>query len=310
MRQTNKPQTGVVPVAFVTKGRQRLKQYDDTVYLRNDDEFELELFNPTRTKVLCKISLNGMSIGSGIVLRPGERVFLERYLDVAKKFRFGTYTVNGENKEVLAAIQENGLVTVKFYKESFPVPSMSQFHGRLQLFNDYIPPYQSHTGSPIPNPSWTTSRTGSAGSTVTYGSGNSTFTTSGLPTFESIKTMGTMDFLDMEVQSRSVADFISPGISAMEKDLSSSPTSKMRSKKSLKSMETGTIEQGSSSSQPFTLDSTTFEYHWTWMTEWKILPVSRKLTVIEDLKVYCVECGAKRKGDSHKFCPNCGTKYE
>lgn len=304
MKQFNQP--GVVPVAYVTKGRQRLKQYDDTVYLRNDDEFELELFNPTKTKVLCKISLNGMSIGSGIVLRPGERVFLERYLDVAKKFKFGTYTVNGENKEVLAAIQENGLVTVKFFKESFPAPSMSVHHGRLQLFDNYFPPYNPGTGSPIINPTWTTSRTNIAGSTVTYGGGTSTFTSScfdsGVPTCESVNTLGTLDFMDIEesvepIQSRGIVD------SGRRKKSFS------KTVKSEKSMETGTIEQGSSSSQPFTLDSTTFEYHWTWMTEWKILPVSRKLTVIEDLKVYCVECGAKRKGDGHKFCPNCGTKY-
>jgi hypothetical protein len=306
MRQFNKP--GVVPVAFVTKGRQRLKQYDDTVYLRNDDEFELELFNPTKTKVLCKISLNGMSIGSGIVLRPGERVFLERYIDVAKKFRFGTYTVNGENKEVLAAIQENGLVTVKFYKESFPVQSMSQFHGKLQLFNDYIPPFINNPSTTNPNPwppTWTTTCSSVLGSglnsSTTMRDANSTFTNSAMfsadiPNHESPETLATMDFMDMEF-SRGIVDVPKPR--SMSKKL-----------KSLKSMETGTIEQGSHSNQPFTLDSTTFEHHWTWMTEWKILPVSRKLTVIEDLKIYCVECGTKRKGDSHKFCPNCGTKYE
>ena len=30
----------------------------------------------------------------------------------------------------------------------------------------------------------------------------------------------------------------------------------------------------------------------------------------EDLGVlYCGECGAKRKKDTHKFCPHCGTKF-
>ena len=77
------------PTAFVTKGRQRVKQYNnDSVYLNNGNEFELELFNPTTSKVMAKIELNGISIGAGIVLRPGERVFIERYLDEAKKFMF------------------------------------------------------------------------------------------------------------------------------------------------------------------------------------------------------------------------------
>jgi hypothetical protein len=301
MKQFNRP--GVVPVAYVTKGRQRLKQYDDTVYLNNNDELELELFNPTKTKVLCKISLNGMSIGSGIVLRPGERVFLERYLDVAKKFRFGTYTVNGENKEVLAAIQENGLVTVKFYKESFPVPSMSQINGRLQLFDYYFPPYSSPgTATPNINPTWTTSGTANP-TTTTYGNAanttltNSCFFDASVSNMDSVKSMGTLDM--MNIAEESAPETLSRGFGG----------NKLRSKKSLKSMETGTIEQGSASAQPFTLDSTSFENHWTWTSEWKILPVSRKLTVIEDLKTYCVECGAKRKDNNHKFCGHCGNKF-
>jgi len=303
MKQTNRPQTGVVPVAYVTKGRQRLKQYDDTVYLRNEDEFELELFNPTTTKVLCKISLNGHSIGSGIVLRPGERVFLERYLDVAKKFKFGTYTVNGENKEVLSAIQENGLVVVKFHKESFP--SMSLNRGRLQLFDNYFPPYNPifspSTDNPNPYPTWTTSIT--ANSTGNY-SGSSTLT-SGSALYNSSVNLDSMGMnesfndnkFDADIRTRSVVDIPDRKLSK-------------KTKSSLKSMETGTIEMGSNSNQPFILDQSTFEYNHTWVSEWKILPVSRKLTVIEDLKVYCVECGAKRKGNGHKFCPNCGTKYE
>ena len=99
-----------VPQSFITKGKQRLKQHTDTVYLKNGDEFEIELFNPKQNKVLAKIELNGKSIGSGIILRPGERVFLERYLDVAKKFLFETYVVNGNNDEVKNAIANNGVM--------------------------------------------------------------------------------------------------------------------------------------------------------------------------------------------------------
>lgn len=111
----------VKPESFITKGKQRLKQHVDTVYLNNGDEFEIELYNPTTNKVLAQIELNGKSIGSGIVLRPGERVFLERYLDEAKKFLFETYSVDGNNQDVLNAIKNNGDVTVKFYNEYYPI---------------------------------------------------------------------------------------------------------------------------------------------------------------------------------------------
>ena len=99
-----------VPQSFITKSKQRLKQHIDTVYLNNGDEFEIELYNPTSNKVLAKIELNGKSIGNGIILRPGERVFLERYLDEAKKFLFETYVVNGNNQEVKNAIANNCLL--------------------------------------------------------------------------------------------------------------------------------------------------------------------------------------------------------
>lgn len=108
-----------VPESFVTKGKQRLKQHENTVYLENGDEFELELFNPTQNKVLAHIELNGTSLKSGIVLRPGERVFLERFLDSPEKFKFDTYFVNGKSDEVLNAISKNGKVNVKFYNEKF-----------------------------------------------------------------------------------------------------------------------------------------------------------------------------------------------
>ena len=106
-----------VPQSFITKSKQRLKQHADTVYLNNGDEFEIELYNPTQNKVLAKIEMNGNSIGNGIILRPGERIFLERYLDEAKKFLFETYVVNGDNKEVQQAIANNGDVVIKFYDE-------------------------------------------------------------------------------------------------------------------------------------------------------------------------------------------------
>ena len=99
-----------VPTVYVTKGRQRVKQYDNyIVYLKNGDEFEIEFFNPTINKVLAKINLNGKSLGSGIVLRPGERVFLERYIDEAKKFLFETYEVDGNDSNVKEAIKMNGI---------------------------------------------------------------------------------------------------------------------------------------------------------------------------------------------------------
>jgi hypothetical protein len=266
------------PQSFVTKGKQRLKQYTDTVYLNNGDEFEIELYNPTTNKVLAKIELNGKSIGSGIVLRPGERVFLERYLDEAKKFLFETYEVDGKNNEVQQAIMKNGLVTVRFHNEQ-----VSHTPIRINSWGSSI----TYT-NPL---TWTTNPTGNGISYTTSGvSGqfNGTLTTSNASYFSN--TSATMDSLFTE------SSFTSSTLR------SSSP-------KKSRSIETGRVEKGSSSDQSFVYDTTSFNTYTNYTNSWKILPKSQKVLVKEDLSVFCTECGFKRKKDSFKFCPQCGTKF-
>ena len=105
------------PCAYITKNKQRIKQFGQNVYLKDGSEFEIELYNPSRNTVLSKIKINGNFIsGGGIILRPGERVFLERYLDVRRKFKFETYSVVSTN-ETMNAIANNGDVEILFYEE-------------------------------------------------------------------------------------------------------------------------------------------------------------------------------------------------
>ena len=107
------------PTAHITKKKSRLKMYNgNVVYLNDKDNFEFEIHNPTQKSVLCKIKLNGSYIStSGIVIRPGQRVFLERFLDSNNKFEFSTYEVKdtSENRD---AIDLNGDVRIEFYDES------------------------------------------------------------------------------------------------------------------------------------------------------------------------------------------------
>ena len=105
------------PSAFITVRKQRQKQNGKNVYLHDRTEFEIELHNPTNDSILAKISLNGNRISnSGVVLKPGQRVFLERYLDEDRKFLFETYEVS-DNKTNQRAIENNGLVIVEFFNK-------------------------------------------------------------------------------------------------------------------------------------------------------------------------------------------------
>jgi len=264
-----------VPSVFVTKDRKRVKQYNnDTVYLRNGDEFELELFNPTSSKVLAKIKINDHDLGSGIVLRPGERVYLERYLNEAKKFVYETYSVDGNDHNVQRAIADNGDIDVQFYQESFNQGII--YTSGTYNYPTYSPPYWSTT-SPSVLYSHTTSGNSDmliGGSGVTYGSNSCT----------------TKSFMNNASNTGPDIEF--------ENAINMSAE-----------IETGRVEKGSNSDQELEYDSTSFNSYSTWRMKWKILPVSRKAVTREDLSVYCTGCGAKRKKGSHKFCPHCGNKY-
>jgi hypothetical protein len=277
------------PQSFITKGKQRLKQHIDTVYLNNGDEFEIELYNPTQNKVLAKIEMNGNSIGNGIILRPGERVFLERYLDIAKKFLFETYTVNGKDSEVQSAIANNGDVTIKFYDED--ILPLRTYYGSGNTLTINNPSWNINNTTPF---TYTTHNTLSGTSVPTSG----TFTTTGVNTFyNSSLTSGTSTLTTSGINTEAVLRDVK------NKGLYNEPISKK------KSIETGRVEKGSNSSQSFVTDSSSFKTYPSSSDWWKIKPKSTQVVTKEDLVTYCTECGSKRKKDTHKFCPQCGTKF-
>lgn len=147
-----------LPNTHVSLNKNRLKHYervdvghnsfDNAVFLSDGDQFEIELDNPTEETYFARIELNGSKVSnSGIVLRPGEHIFLERYLDEKKRFRFETYEVPDRNSD---AIEDNGLVKVKFYKEKTS-PSYGQPVIKTDSpfdWHDQPTIYESDTGSP------------------------------------------------------------------------------------------------------------------------------------------------------------------
>jgi hypothetical protein len=277
MKRNLNSMESITPVAYIAKGKQRIKQYGDTVYLKNGDEFQIEIFNPTDTKVSARIELNGKSIGSGIILRPGERIFLDRYVHEAKKFLFETYKVNGDSKQVQQAIESNGDLVVKFHKEkAYVAPCYYQpyYYGNTMFLNP-----NSSSGTYSSNGIGVLNNVSSSYSTALISGQNSTYN-SNLANFSNNSDDKASAFVNCNYSSNS--------------------------KK--KKIETGRIEKGSYSDQKFKPDYTSFEYSYSWISKWKILPESRKEVVSEDLVQYCVGCGRKRR-KNEKFCPSCGNKF-
>jgi len=163
------------PTAHITKKKSRLKVYNGHIVFLNDkDNFEFEIHNPSKHPVLCKIKLNGEYIStSGVVLKPGQRVFLERFLDTNNKFEFSTYEVENTPQN-RSAIDLNGDVLVEFYDEQ-KTNTYSNGLRWVTTTNTLNPSYTSiNTGTPYYGDlTYTTSNLG-GGSTLTTSHANYT----------------------------------------------------------------------------------------------------------------------------------------
>jgi hypothetical protein len=267
------------PTAHITKKKSRLKVYNGHIVFLNDkDNFEFEIHNPKQKSVLCKIKLNGEYIStSGVVLRPGQRVFLERFLDSNNKFEFSTYKVK-DTSENRSAIDLNGDVLVEFYDEQAPIGNNFLSLGNRTIYGG------PSTGDYIPRCGTTISTTGG----ITYGT--TTLTTQNLSnlTYTSSVSSNT---------SRSKFDTSNTLLSGKPSSL----------KKKSKSIETGRVEKGEESNQTFTNSYEHFNYYTSHTIKLKIQPTSTKNINVEEIRQYCTECGTKMKSN-YKFCPSCGNK--
>jgi hypothetical protein len=261
--------------AHIAVKNSRLKTYkspanSEVVYLKDGDEFQIELFNSHEYSVLAKIWMNDTIISeSGLVLKPGQRVFLERYIDTNNKFVFRTYEVDGTDKEVLNAIKNNGSVKVIYYREK-----VVQNSGYVVNVN---PSWRSWntpgTASPTPMPY--------CGTTITSSSnfvGGSTTT--------------------------NTAFYSSTSTGAIGSNGPSGPSGIQAN------YETGRVEKGSSSNQNFSSVFMEFENYPCETVYMQILAESNKPAEISDLRNYCSGCGTRMKKQTWKFCPSCGTKID
>jgi len=283
-----------VPEASICINKSRLKLYNKesgtpTYYLNNGQEFQIELFNPTQNTILAKIEINGNLISQGgLVLKPAERVFLERYLDVAKKFLFETYEVSN-TAEVRQAIQNNGGIKIQFFNESIPQQITTTYppYGYPNVW------YHNALNQPMSSVNNFYSRSN-------IGNNSPTFDINGdIPVFGSA--------------SASLSDTtyncnLSNSNSNYNESLSLNDNI-VRGTLSKKSIETGRIESGSHSDQQLKYVDKTFDYFAFHTIEYKLLPVSQKVNTTKDINViqHCTNCGAKRK-PTHKFCASCGHK--
>ena len=289
------------PIAHITVQKNRQKK-GDKVYLKNGTEFEIELYNPTQNTVLARIWINDSEMnGGGIVIKPAQRVHLERYLDNDRKFLFETYNVSGSESEIKEAIKKNGLVKIKFYNEDtspqhgFNPQIWNNDDWKKHFYND--PNYQPVFGQR----GWNNDIIGSGTGSPTYGN-----------LFNC-----TMEFNDgvFDISGETTVtdklSFVNCSTSNLEDETSYKSKTKTLEKRSKKPKETGRIESGSKSEQSFEYVTKAFSSSYTAEYEYQLLPISERVYDSTEVKsnIYCTECGRKQKKSQWKFCPNCSTKF-
>ena len=259
------------PSAWVVsseKGRKSIK--NGKVYLKDKEEFQIELFNPLTDCVLADIKLNGNTISqSGLVIRPGERFYLDCFVDDNKKFVFNTYEVE-DNQSTKIAISKNGMLEVFFYKES--VVSLKNWRNRFDrvIVEKYYPVHYPHY-----HPYWYTTPNVYCGTTTGGLSGTTTggYYTNGLNT----TTTNTAYYSNPNLQP--INSTYTAGINIS--DLGNMTTT---TNYSTNSIETGRVEKGSKSNQKFEEVDMDFEKFHISSIVLQLLPESVKPVDTKDLK--------------------------
>ena len=268
------------PQAWIAIKRNRQKIYNrqgkTQVYLKDGQEFQIELFNPTQTRYLVKFKINGnYQADRGLILNPGQRYFLDRFIDDDKKLAFSTYEVE-DSKAAKKAIEKNGLLEVEFYAETF-------LHGNIISYpRIYTTPNWSQ-------PIWTTNPHtfwgGTSAGIFNNAGGSSTLTLAGSTVNNITYTSGTVACGTTYTSSANYSSVVNDA-----------------------SIETGRVEKGEKSDQKFEEGYGTFGSWASYTTTVQIIPLSQKPAEAQEIRSYCTGCGSRIKKQTWKFCPNCGTE--
>ena len=291
-------------MAKIAINKSLLKEYKTNtdprvVYMNNGDEFQIQLFNQEQDTIGAEVGINGKVIPGILVIRPGERIWLERYLTEQSKFKFTTYEVDDpdEDSSVARAIVNNGTIEIKFYREK----------QKRNYWNDNI--------------TWTTRSSDVITKLTDYSwDVENKITSKGL-TDDNAWLNAQINACDSADNNATLLSLNKTCCNAVTNSaLPSTPNARLSAKRIStenayssatpisNKIETGRIDKGSYSNQKLEHVNIEFE-NWHFKKEViKILPSSRKPYTSSDIKkIYCTNCGRKIN-TKYKFCPYCGTK--
>lgn len=267
------------------RGRKSIKS--GKVYLQDKEEFQIELFNPLQNCVLADIKLNGKSISkTGLVLNPGQRFYLDCFLDDRKKFVFSTYEVD-DTDEVSNAIAKNGLLEVYFYKETVVNVKnwTDDFYKRREIIIEKYYPYNPYPwGNGI---YYSNGFYGDTSGTVTLG--NSTTSNYSMTNISSNTDSGAIFTNSVNTNTGINTGTVNSSLTSNVLNKTKSTTRSLNIDSSAggsapDSIETGRIEKGSKSKQQFESIDMEFEKYYIASSIVQLLPESRKPVETKEIK--------------------------
>jgi len=284
----------VEPSAIVTVNGSEKKIYDNNqIFLNPNDNFEFRFFNPLQEKIGVEIIFNGQKKGNSLlILNPGEDITLDRFLDEKKKMKYSTYFINGKNEQAVKATENNGLVTINFYKE--------------ELWN---------------NQTWITNTTGTYTTFLSGSSFNKDFGNHSSKGFYGGNQMYSapgvyVNETDYSDYSDYIGDTSNSNITLNSMDISATYTAnasdnlksllpETKSSETYEKLETGRVEKGEESKQDFESVDTKFETTAFHTINYTLKPESTKAKNIGEIRNYCNRCGYRIRKKSWNFCPKC-----
>ena len=287
-----------VPSCVILHNRNELKLYNgNIVYLNDGDNFELRFFNPLQQKIGVEIMFNGLKKGDAyLVLNPGQDVILDRFLDEQRKMLFETYVIDGNNSDAVKAAERNGVINFNFYKE-----------------RGYMPHHYSHYYSG----SGTYGMSGISGASGTSGTG-------GIGHYKNVKSTkssnsnsrmyGRFGMHDPNakwapiVEDESSRGVFTQSLNSLHEEYFDMDESVSAAAPLSAPVETGRIEMGDVSDQQLKNVNVNFDTMPFYSVTYKMLPFSSKATEIQEVRMYCGDCGYRVRKQSYKFCPKCGSK--
>lgn len=156
--------------------RGRKSNKNGKIYLDPNQEFVVELFNPLQKSILADIRIEGKSVSStGLVINPGQRCYLECFVDDKRKFIFKTYEVEGEDKVVQEAIKNNGSIEIFFYEEQI-INYYQNWNSTITIPSNWVGGYYSGSITTSNSGNYYCSNTSLNTSTSTFNGVGSTYT--------------------------------------------------------------------------------------------------------------------------------------